>query len=84
MPGLHRRRSPVDRVPDLRGLRMDRARRLRHGASERLGAARDTIPTPSGGWAFGCGVERIAMVRHGIDDIRVLFDNETDFLKQLA
>ena len=36
------------------------------------------------GWAFGVGPERIAMVRHGIDDIRVLFENDPRVLTELA
>lgn len=36
------------------------------------------------GWAFGVGPERIAMVRQGIDDIRVLFENDPRVLAQLA
>ena len=34
------------------------------------------------GFAFGMGVERIAMLRHGITDIRLLFENDIRFLKQ--
>lgn len=34
------------------------------------------------GYAFGMGIERIAMLRYGIDDIRILFDNDVRFLKQ--
>ncbi len=34
------------------------------------------------GYAFGMGIERITMLRYGIDDIRVLFDNDVRFLKQ--
>ena len=34
------------------------------------------------GYAFGMGIERIAMLRYGIDDIRLLFDNDVRFLKQ--
>ncbi len=41
-------------------------------------------PEKYSGWAFGVGVERIAMVRHGIDDIRSFYENERDFLEQLA
>ncbi len=33
-------------------------------------------PTAVTGFAFGGGIERVAMVRHGIDDIRHLFDND--------
>ena len=34
------------------------------------------------GFAFGLGVERIAMRRHGISDIRLLFENDIRFLRQ--
>lgn len=35
------------------------------------------------GFAFGLGVERIAMLRHGLDDLRVLFENDVRLLEQL-
>ncbi|MFU8811373.1 MAG: phenylalanine--tRNA ligase subunit alpha [Balneolaceae bacterium] len=34
------------------------------------------------GFAFGMGVDRIAMLRYGIDDIRVLYENDIRFLNQ--
>ncbi len=34
------------------------------------------------GFAFGMGVERIAMLRYGIDDMRMLFENDMRFLEQ--
>lgn len=34
------------------------------------------------GFAFGIGADRVAMIRHGIDDIRHLYDNEEAFLRQ--
>lgn len=34
------------------------------------------------GYAFGMGVERLTMVRYGIDDIRLFFDNDMRFLRQ--
>ncbi len=34
------------------------------------------------GFAFGLGVERIAMLRHGIPDIRFFYENDLRFLKQ--
>ncbi|OFX57667.1 MAG: phenylalanine--tRNA ligase subunit alpha [Bacteroidetes bacterium GWA2_30_7] len=34
------------------------------------------------GFAFGMGVERIAMLKFGIKDIRLLFENDVRFLKQ--
>lgn len=36
------------------------------------------------GYAFGMGIERIAMLRYGIDDIRILFENDLRFLKQFV
>ncbi|MEW6624806.1 MAG: phenylalanine--tRNA ligase subunit alpha [Bacillota bacterium] len=34
------------------------------------------------GFAFGMGVERIAMLKYGINDLRLFFDNDLRFLKQ--
>ncbi len=34
------------------------------------------------GFAFGMGVDRIAMLRHGIDDIRLFLENDVRFLRQ--
>jgi phenylalanyl-tRNA synthetase alpha chain len=36
------------------------------------------------GFAFGMGVERIAMLRHGIEDIRLFYENDLRFLEQFA
>jgi phenylalanyl-tRNA synthetase alpha chain len=36
------------------------------------------------GWAFGMGIERIAMLRYGVDDLRLFFDNDLRFLRQFA
>ncbi|TKS54481.1 phenylalanine--tRNA ligase subunit alpha [Luteimonas yindakuii] len=36
------------------------------------------------GFAFGMGVERFAMLRYGVDDLRAFFDNDTRFLRQFA
>ncbi len=36
------------------------------------------------GFAFGLGIERVAMVRHGIDDIRLFYENDLRFLEQFA
>jgi phenylalanyl-tRNA synthetase alpha chain len=33
------------------------------------------------GWAFGMGVERVAMLRYGIDDIRLFYENDLRFLQ---
>ncbi|HWW02933.1 MAG TPA: phenylalanine--tRNA ligase subunit alpha [Candidatus Acidoferrum sp.] len=34
------------------------------------------------GWAFGFGIERIAMIRYGINDIRLFYENDLRFLRQ--
>jgi phenylalanyl-tRNA synthetase alpha chain len=39
-------------------------------------------PAKTQGFAFGMGIERIAMLRHGIKDIRLLFENDLRFLGQ--
>jgi len=36
------------------------------------------------GWAFGMGIERIAMLKYGVDDIRLFFENDLRFLSQFA
>ncbi|WP_407922223.1 phenylalanine--tRNA ligase subunit alpha [Anaerosporomusa subterranea] len=39
-------------------------------------------PNQVSGFAFGMGVERIAMLVYGIDDLRLFFDNDSRFLRQ--
>ncbi len=39
-------------------------------------------PTEWSGFAFGTGVERPAMLKHGIDDIRLFYGNDLRFLRQ--
>lgn len=34
------------------------------------------------GWAFGIGIDRLAMLYYGIDDLRMMFENDLTFLKQ--
>lgn len=34
------------------------------------------------GWAFGMGIDRLAMLYYGIDDLRMMFENDIAFLKQ--
>ena len=34
------------------------------------------------GWALGFGIERIAMLRYEINDIRLFYENDVRFLKQ--
>src|SRR5207248_1807514 len=35
------------------------------------------------GYAFGVGIDRLAMLRHDLDDLRTLFENDVRFLEQL-
>lgn len=39
-------------------------------------------PSEVSGYAFGMGIERITMLRYGLDDIRMLFENDVRFLSQ--
>jgi phenylalanyl-tRNA synthetase alpha chain len=39
-------------------------------------------PAVYSGYAFGMGIERITMLRYGLDDIRILFENDVRFLRQ--
>ena len=39
-------------------------------------------PEKVNGFAFGMGIERIAMLLYGIDDLRNFYENDVRFLKQ--
>ncbi len=41
-------------------------------------------PDEYSGFAFGMGIERIAMLKFGIDDIRLFFENDIRFLRQFS
>jgi phenylalanyl-tRNA synthetase alpha chain len=41
-------------------------------------------PVKYSGWAFGFGIERMAMLRYGIDDIRLFYQNDVRFLRQFG
>jgi phenylalanyl-tRNA synthetase alpha chain len=41
-------------------------------------------PAKVQGFAFGMGIERIAMLRHGVPDLRLLYDNDVRFLEQFG
>ena len=64
-----------------------------HGWLEILGAGMvhpnvlrsvNISPQEYTGFAFGMGIERIAMLKWGIRDIRLFYENDIRFLKQLA
>jgi phenylalanyl-tRNA synthetase alpha chain len=39
-------------------------------------------PAKYSGFAFGVGIDRIAMLKYSIDDIRLLYENDNRFLEQ--
>jgi phenylalanyl-tRNA synthetase alpha chain len=39
-------------------------------------------PEQVSGFAFGLGIERVAMVRHAVDNIRLFYENDLRFLEQ--
>ena len=41
-------------------------------------------PNKTIGFAFGSGLERLAMMRYGVDDLRMFFEGDLRFLKQFA
>jgi phenylalanyl-tRNA synthetase alpha chain len=41
-------------------------------------------PEKYSGFAFGFGVERIAMLRWGVNDIRLFYENDMRFLRQFS
>jgi phenylalanyl-tRNA synthetase alpha chain len=41
-------------------------------------------PNEFNGYAFGMGVERLTMLRYGVDDLRAFFDNDLRFLEQFG
>ena len=60
---------------------LDRDNGPGHGASKVLaGVGYD--PNIYTGFAFGMGPERISMLKHGIDDIRLFYSNDLRFLRQ--
>ncbi|MEE9557751.1 MAG: phenylalanine--tRNA ligase subunit alpha, partial [Candidatus Adiutricales bacterium] len=42
----------------------------------------DYDPKEITGFAFGVGIERVAMLKYGIEDIRLFYENDLRFLKQ--
>jgi phenylalanyl-tRNA synthetase alpha chain len=39
-------------------------------------------PVKYSGFAFGMGIERIAMLKYGVNDLRLFFENDLRFLRQ--
>ena len=47
-------------------------------------ASQMDTPEAYTGFAFGLGVERVAMLKYGINDLRLFFENDIRFLQQFA
>lgn len=60
---------------------MDRDPRMWYGTSTRTGMC-GIDPEEYTGFAFGVGLERIALLKYEIDDMRLLYENDIRFLKQ--
>jgi phenylalanyl-tRNA synthetase alpha chain len=41
-------------------------------------------PNEYSGFAFGMGIERITMLKYKINDLRLFFENDVQFLKQFS
>ena len=52
------------------------------GATWIKDAATGFDPEKNTGYAFGMGIERLAMLRYGVNDLRLFFENDMNFLKQ--
>ena len=68
-------------LPHLQAHRLARDSRQRDGASVglRSGGLR---PERYTGFAFGVGIERVALLKYGVDDIRLFYENDLRFLEQ--
>ena len=74
------------RATPLQGRGLDRDPRLGDGRPERvrLRGRHGYDPERVQGFAFGMGIERIAMLGHGVPDLRLFFDNDLRFLEQFG
>lgn len=64
-----------DRWLEVAGCGMVHPTVLKHGGID---------PEKFQGFAFGFGIERLLMIKHGIRDLRSLFENDVRLLKQFA
>ena len=58
--------------------------RLRHGAPERAEATSNIDSERFQGFAFGMGLDRLTMLRYGVNDLRLFFENDLRFLRQFT
>ncbi len=55
---------------------------LRHGRPQRIGGKQYRSRRNIRAFAFGMGIERIAMLKYGVSDLRLYFENDVRFLHQ--
>ena len=68
------------RLQRAQGHRLDRDHGRGYGHPKHVGYDNERYT----GFAFGMGPGRIAMLRYGIHDIRILYDSDVRFLEQFA
>ena len=61
------------------GTGLDRVGRLRHGQPQACCAPAASTPTRYTGFAFGMGIERTLMFRHGVEDMRDMVEGDVRF-----
>ena len=69
----------VEAVPHLQGRGLDRVGRLRRGQPARADRLRHRRRDATPGFAFGMGIERTLMFRHGIEDMRDMVEGDVRF-----
>ena len=67
----------------LQAYRLARDHGLRHGGPRKRVLEASGIDSDKySGFAFGMGVERISMLKYGVKDLRLYFENDVRFLRQ--
>ena len=74
------------RCPVCKGSRWMEILGVGHGRPQRVRvrARAGLRPRAGQGFAFGMGIERIAMLKHGVPDLRLLYDNDVRMLEQFG
>ena len=78
--GRGRRRS--SELPHLQGRGLDRVGRLRRWSTRGCSAPAASTPRSYTGFAFGMGIERTLMFRHGVEDMRDMFEGDVRFTRR--
>ena len=66
---------------DRRGRRLAGDPGLRHGAPQGAAGGRGLDPDEWQGFAFGMGIDRLAMLKYGIPDLRTFFEADLRWLR---